>query len=73
MSDIVAKNSNPGRNTFFVDLLETESLPLYKKIAEKSLRLNKSGLSNETIARHVGVNGKTVAKVLRWIKDNSSF
>jgi hypothetical protein len=28
-------------------------------------------LCNEAIARHIGVDGKTVAKALRWILDGS--
>ena len=50
---------------FSVDLLKTAPLPLYQQIAERSMYLNKLGLSNEAIARHLGVDGKTVANAMR--------
>jgi hypothetical protein len=56
---------------FEVALLETEAPPKYQKIAENSLHLNQLGLSNEAIARHIGVYGKTVAKAMNWIRDRS--
>ena len=52
-------------------LLEPVEPPKYQQIAEKALHLNKLGLSNEAIARHIGVDGKTIAKALRWILDIS--
>jgi hypothetical protein len=55
-----------------VDLLETTPAPLYQQIAEKSMQLKKLGLSNEAIARHFGVDGKTIANALRWIRNDSS-
>jgi len=54
---------------FEVALLETEVPPKYQQIAEQALQLNKLGLCNEAIARHIGVDGKTVAKALRWVLD----
>jgi DNA-binding NarL/FixJ family response regulator len=36
-----------------------------------ALHLNQLGFSNEAIARHIGVDGKTVAKALSWILDRS--
>ena len=56
---------------FEVALLETEQPPKYQQIAQKALHLNQLGLSNEAIARHLGVDGKTVAKALRWSRDDS--
>jgi len=50
-------------------LLETVETPKYQQIAEKALHLNQLGLSNEAIARHLGISGKTVAKALIWIID----
>jgi hypothetical protein len=47
-----------------VALLQTETPPKYQQIAKKALHLNHLGLSNEAIVRHVGVDGKTVAKAL---------
>jgi len=54
-----------------VALLETAEPPKYQQIAEKALHLNQLGLSNEAIARQIGVDGKTVAKALNWILDRS--
>jgi DNA-binding NarL/FixJ family response regulator len=56
---------------FEVALLEAEQPPRYQQIAEKAIHLNQLGLSNEAIARHLGVDGKTVAKALRWSMDKS--
>jgi hypothetical protein len=46
-----------------IDPLETAPLPLYQQIAEYSLHLNRPGLDHPAIARHIGVSGKTVAKL----------
>jgi len=35
------------------------------------MQLNKFGFSNEAIARYICVDGRTVAKALRWMQDNS--
>jgi hypothetical protein len=51
-----------------VALLAAVEPPKYQQIAEKALRLNQLGLNNETIARQLGVDGRTAAKALRWIK-----
>jgi hypothetical protein len=69
-ADTFAKNSN-AEVVFQTILLETEEPPKYQKIAERALQLNKLGLCNEAIARHIGVDGKTVAKALTWILDRS--
>lgn len=53
---------------FEAELLVTAEPPKYHQIAEKALRLNQLGLNNEAIARQLGVDGKTAAKALRWIK-----
>jgi len=47
--------------------LETVEPPKYQQIAERVLHLNQLGLNNRAIVRHIGVDGKTVAKALRWI------
>lgn len=52
---------------FEVALLITAEPPKYQQIAEKALHLNQLGLTNEAIARQLGVDGKTVAKALRWV------
>jgi len=51
-----------------VVLLEAKEPPKHHQIAERALHLNQLGLTNEAIARHFDVDGKTVAKALRWIK-----
>ena len=56
---------------FQVALLETVEPPRWQQIAEKALHLNQFGLCNQGIVRHVGVDGKTVAKALSWILDRS--
>ena len=52
-------------------LLEAVKPPKYQQIAEKTLQLEKLGRCNEAIARHLGVDGKTVAKALSWTKVKS--
>jgi hypothetical protein len=52
-------------------LLETVEPPKYQQIAEKTFRLNRLDLCNEAIALHLGIDGETVAKALRWILDRS--
>ena len=49
-------------------LLETAEPPKYQQIAERVLHLNRLGLNNEATVRHIGVDGRTVAKALRWIR-----
>jgi len=56
---------------FDVALLEAAEAPRYQQIAEKALHLKRLALSNEAIARHIGVDGKTVAKALSWVLDRS--
>jgi DNA-binding NarL/FixJ family response regulator len=51
---------------FEVTLVEASPPLTYQRIAEKAIHLNQLGLSNEAIARHLGVDGKTVAKAVRW-------
>jgi hypothetical protein len=54
---------------FEAELLEAETAPRYQQIAKKVLHLNQLGLTNEAIVRHIGVDGKTVAKALSWIRN----
>jgi hypothetical protein len=56
---------------FETELLEAEAPPKYQLIAENALHLNQLGFSKEAIARHIGVDGKTVAKALSWMMDRS--
>ena len=50
-----------------VALLETESRPLYQRVARKALHLRELGLSYSAIARRLEVDDKTVAKAIRWL------
>jgi hypothetical protein len=56
---------------FEVALLVTAEPPKYQQIAEKAFHLNQLRFSHEAIARHIGVDGKTVAKALSWALDRS--
>jgi hypothetical protein len=51
---------------FEVALLEAEERPAYQRIADEAKKLHRLGLSNSKIARHLGVDDKTVAKAIRW-------
>ena len=53
---------------FEVALLEAEERPVYQRIAEQAENFYLLGLSNCKIARHLGVDDKTVAKAIRWRK-----
>jgi hypothetical protein len=57
--------------TFEAVLLEIEEPPKYQQIAEKALQLNKLELCNEVITRHIGVDGKAVAKAPSWVLHRS--
>ena len=57
---------------FVVALFGIVEPPRYQQIAEKAVHLSQLGLSNEAIARHIGVDGKTVVKALSWILNRSS-
>jgi hypothetical protein len=52
-------------------LWETAEPQKYQQIAERALRLSQLGFSNEAIARHIDVDGKTVAKALRWMLEGT--
>jgi len=47
---------------FQVALLEIVEPPKYQQIAGRALHLNQLKLSNEAIARHIDVDGKTVGR-----------
>ncbi len=55
-----------------VVLLETETRPLYQQVARKALHLRELGLSLSANAKKLGVDDKTVAKALRWLRSMSS-
>ena len=39
---------------------------MYQRIAEEAEHLRRLGLNDPKIARHLGVDSKTVAKAIRW-------
>jgi len=51
---------------FEVVLLEAEEQPMYQRIAEEAAHLHRLVLNKTKIARHLGVDSKTVAKAIRW-------
>jgi hypothetical protein len=55
-----------GEIPFEVALLKVEERPEYQRIAEHAENLRLLGLSDSKIARHLGVDAKTVAKAIRW-------
>jgi len=57
-----------GQTPFEVAIWATEPPPAYAAISHEAYRLHCLGLSNRTIARHLGVTDKTVAKAVRWYK-----
>jgi hypothetical protein len=61
---------------FEVALLDTEERPVFQRIAEEAENLRALGLGISKIARHLGVDDKTVEKAIRWRtlvpKDDSS-
>jgi len=46
-------------------ILDAQEAPLYLRIAQQASHLRQLGLSNAAIARHLGVDDKTVAKAIR--------
>jgi hypothetical protein len=52
---------------FSFSLTEAEA-PTYQRIAREAERLGALGLSLNKIAGHLGVDDKTVAKALCWLK-----
>ena len=51
-----------------VALLDAEGQPVYQQVAQKARHLRDLGLSCCAIARKLGVDDKTVARALRWLK-----
>jgi len=51
---------------FEVVILEVGKRPAYQRIAEEAAHLRSFGLGDSMIARHLGVDSKTVAKAIRW-------
>jgi hypothetical protein len=44
----------------------TEEQPMYQRIAEEAEHLRLLGLNDSKVAKHLGVDSKTVAKAIRW-------
>jgi len=51
-----------------VALLDAEQPPTYQRIASEAKHLQELGLTYSRIAGHLGVDHKTVAKGIRWLK-----
>jgi hypothetical protein len=51
-----------------IDLLEAgpTQAPVYQRIADRALQLERLGLSHRRIASNLGVTGKTVTKAIAW-------
>jgi hypothetical protein len=54
-----------GQVPFEVAILDTEEPPLFRRIAPEASHLRQLGLSCAAVARHLGVDDKTVAKAMR--------
>jgi hypothetical protein len=52
-------------------LLDTNTAPLYQRIAPTALRLSQLGLGAAAISRKLNVDGKTVAKGVAWLRDQN--
>ncbi len=48
--------------------MEASPPPVYQQIAERVKHLRELGMSNRTIAGALGVDGKTVAKAVDWLR-----
>ena len=59
-SSRLARNSSGDRAS-----IETEPMPRYRRIAAEVNHLRQLGMSTAAIARHLGVDDKTVAKAIR--------
>ncbi len=49
-------------------ILDICTAPVYQQIAPKAFQLQQIGMSNLAIARRLGVNDKTVAKAIAWLR-----
>lgn len=60
-----------GEMPFEVALLEAEERPVYQRIAEEGSQLQRLGMNNARIARHLKVDPKTVQKAIsRRLRQN---
>ncbi len=51
---------------FEAALLKAENRPVYQRISEEAEHLRRLGLNDSRVARHLGVDSKTVAKAICW-------
>jgi hypothetical protein len=49
-------------------ILDTDTAPIYQQIAPKAFQLQQLGMSSSVIAKRLGVNDKTVAKAVGWLR-----
>ena len=49
-------------------ILDTDAPPIYQQIAPKAVQLQQLGMSNLAIAKRLGVNDKTVAEAIGWLR-----
>ena len=57
-----------GRVPMSISIIDSETIPIYQRIASEALRLNDLGYSNRRIVRKLDVNRNVVAKAIRWIR-----
>ena len=50
-----------------VNLHNTAQLPVYQKIAKKSLHFRELGINNCKIANYLNVDEKTVRRAIQWL------
>lgn len=54
-----------------VELQDEPVVPVYRCIAEEAARLHAAGTALRVIAEHFGVDDHTVAKAVRWFREES--
>ncbi len=59
-----------ANTNFQIILLNTVEMPVYQEISRKSLHLKKLGMNYSKIAQQLGIDDKTVAKAIQWIKES---
>jgi DNA-binding NarL/FixJ family response regulator len=53
---------------FEAAILDTDTPPIYEKIAPRALQLQRLGMSSSAIAKRLGITDKTVAKAIAWFR-----
>ena len=62
------KSRSAGEVPLEVDPMVGEERPLHQDVARKAVHLKELGSTCCAIARKLGVDGKTVARAIRWLK-----